>query len=459
MKFENGLKERLTCLFESGEFDKVEFLLDSINVSEHEYIVFADSLKDYMHRFRLEYPVSSSQLKKAIEQKGVKCSEGLIQQWEKRGMLEYKFMNGVKWYFRNAVYNLFLLNDSLRSLAGYTGLNEKGLGEFCVKHIQEVLMAYGDEVNGEPVLDASMMLKYSMTFMPGVVPSGTLISAWMPYGARDCERQTGVRLFRSHPAEPGISGINCPHQSLFLSQVSAKDSPVTFSSTIGITGHASYFSPSLLSPIRFGDVPDSIGRHLGERHPHIVFSKKIRHLADSLTHPDMTPYEVVKAFYYWIDSNIPWASAVEYGLISNIPEYTLEHMHGDCGMQTLLFMTLCRYKGIPARWQSGWMLHPGYVNLHDWCEVWYPTVGWVPVDVSFKLQKSRNIRIREFYISGIDAYRFIVNNDYGREFCPPKKWLRSEPWDFQRGEAEWERGNLYFNQWSREMEVEYLPEM
>ncbi len=101
------------------------------------------------------------------------------------------------------------------------------------------------------------------------------------------------------------------------------------------------------------------------------------------------------------------------------------------------------------------MLHPGNVNLHDWCEVWYQNVGWVPVDVSFKLQQSPNKAVREFYISGIDAYRLVVNNDYGRSFQPPKYWPRSEPVDFQRGELEWEGGNLFFNKWSRNMEVSY----
>jgi hypothetical protein len=195
---------------------------------------------------------------------------------------------------------------------------------------------------------------------------------------------------------------------------------------------------------------------------------------------------------------------MEYGFISNISKYTLENIHGDCGMQTMLFsvskktkefkvfdkkepntrvlkflkprslpfvndcfknensavvgvflqrlfMSMCRYKGIPARWQSGWMLHPGHVNLHDW----YEGVGWIPVDVSFKLQKSKDERIREFYISGIDAYRFIVNKDFGCEFCPPKSWPHSEPWDFRRGKVEWEEGNLYFDDWSYDMEVTY----
>ena len=139
----------------------------------------------------------------------------------------------------------------------------------------------------------------------------------------------------------------------------------------------------------------------------------------------------------------------------DIPGFVMENRHGDCGMQTLLFMTLARYAGIPVKWQSGWMLHPGAVNLHDWCEVWYEGYGWVPLDQSFGLQDSPEPQVRDYYISGIDAYRLIVNDDISQPFSPVKKFYRSEPYDFQRGEVEWKGGNLYFDKWTWHMEVSY----
>lgn len=116
-------------------------------------------------------------------------------------------------------------------------------------------------------------------------------------------------------------------------------------------------------------------------------------------------------------------------------------------------MSMARYKGIPARWQSGWMLHPGEENLHDWCELWFEKAGWVPVDMSFGLQKTKDPILKEFYLSGIDSYRMIVNDGFAEEFDPPKKFYRSEPFDFQRGEVEWSKENLYFNQWDYHLKV------
>jgi len=160
--------------------------------------------------------------------------------------------------------------------------------------------------------------------------------------------------------------------------------------------------------------------------------------------------------YQWIDSHIPWASAREYSTLENISDYCLENMHGDCGIKTLLFMTLARYNGIPCKWQSGWMMHPGSLNLHDWSEIYLESYGWIPLDQDFGLQKSDNPRVKYFYTNGIDSYRLIVNDDYAQPLFPAKIFPRSETQDFQRGEVEWKGGNLYFDKWDYNMEVEYL---
>ena len=56
-------------------------------------------------------------------------------------------------------------------------------------------------------------------------------------------------------------------------------------------------------------------------------------------------------------------------------------------------------------------------------------------------------------MGALDAYRLVINNDFGRKFIPEKKYPRSETVDFQRGEVEWDGGNLYFDQWNYEMKI------
>lgn len=139
--------------------------------------------------------------------------------------------------------------------------------------------------------------------------------------------------------------------------------------------------------------------------------------------------------------------------------YVLENKHGDCGQVTLLFVTLCRICGIPAHFQSGFMMHPKAWNLHDWGEIYFEGVGWVPVDQSFGIPTyAENQREEWFYLGGIDSWRMIVNSDYGKELSPQKTYPRSETVDFQRGEVEWEGGNIYFDQWDYDMDIEYLDD-
>jgi hypothetical protein len=102
------------------------------------------------------------------------------------------------------------------------------------------------------------------------------------------------------------------------------------------------------------------------------------------------------------------------------------------------------------------MLPPNAENLHDWCEIYFEGTGWIPSDVSYDLQSSQNKDIREYYLSGTDAYRLIVNEGVAGNLYPHKNFMRSEPYDFQRGEVEWKGANLYFDKWDYDMNIEYL---
>jgi hypothetical protein len=211
-----------------------------------------------------------------------------------------------------------------------------------------------------------------------------------------------------------------------------------------------------LKVLPYDKTSDNSKKYTSEQLPQICFAGNIKRLADSITSKDDNSATIVRKIYYWFKENIPWTGALEYSVMPNIPEYVYHNKRGDCGMQTFLFMSMLRYKGVPVRWQSGWMVPPGAENLHDWCEVYYEGTGWIPVDVSYDLQQSENAAIKEFYLSGIDSYRLIVNDGVAGPLHPEKKYMRSEPYDFQRGEVEWKGGNLYFDKWDYDMKIEYL---
>ena len=94
--------------------------------------------------------------------------------------------------------------------------------------------------------------------------------------------------------------------------------------------------------------------------PHVVFTPEMRALSDRDRRPgDRIRISRRRSFTIGLPRHIKYSYAIEYSTIRNISEYCRSSGYGDCGQEALLFITLCRLNGIPARWQSGWNTFPG----------------------------------------------------------------------------------------------------
>jgi transglutaminase-like putative cysteine protease len=73
----------------------------------------------------------------------------------------------------------------------------------------------------------------------------------------------------------------------------------------------------------------------------------------------------------------------------------LTHRKGVCQDFTHLFIGMARSLGIPARYVSG-LVHPidgklrGALQTHAWCELFFPSQGWVALDPTNKQQAGSN---------------------------------------------------------------------
>jgi len=198
------------------------------------------------------------------------------------------------------------------------------------------------------------------------------------------------------------------------------------------------------------------GNELDERPPHIAFSPELKKQVAEIVGDEKNPLVKVRKIFHWIDANIRYHVEQEYSTIPSFSLACMSRRKGDCGVQSILFVTMCRIAGVPARWQSGWETKRVNNSMHDWTEVYIDPWGWLPCDPSYGLQKSDDPKVREFYIGHQDSYRCIINLDYGRELVPPKPSLRSEPADFQVGEIELDGRNLFYDEWDYDMTIEWL---
>jgi len=409
---------------------------------------------DMSNRILADFTLAAPEIENRLKKEFGDYSQDERVIWEKNNWLEYRIINGEKRYFKRAVSNLKLIlkNRQSKQMESQSFITDK-LSLFCLEHSRNVIAQ--SKCDGKPVLPVRMKITYKLTVDADAVPDGKTVRCWLPWPREIHDRQGNVVLLKTIPENHFIAPDTVEQRSVYLEQIATKGNPLVFEIQFTYQSSAQYFDLSKYKIFPYNTTSAIFKKYTEEQHPQIVFTNEIKKLSDSIVGGITNPSEKVRKLYYWINNQIIWTGALEYSIMPFIPGYVLTNRRGDCGMQTLLFMTMARYQKIPVKWQSGWMMHPNEVNLHDWCEVYYNGVGWVPLDMSFNLQNSADLHEKEFYISGVDAYRLIVNDAIGSRFVSEKKFPRSEPYDFQRGEVEWEGGNLYFNQWNYEMHVDY----
>ncbi len=442
-----------------GNFTKAELMIKNTLASKSLNPVESYDLNfqvDKMNRIRLDFNKTEKEVKKELEKYYPNLDKKMLLGWEKDKSLEMKIIDGKKMFFHNAVSNLFRINaEAKKQKEKIDGIQANPLSLFLKTHIpesvKESLSSGNDLVN--PV---KMKITYTLTVDSNAVPDGDVIRCWLPYPRQDFARQTDVKLISVNSKEYIISDDSHPQRTLYLEKIAHNGKPTVFQMKLEYKSFSEFHNIDPHKIMPYDTTSELYKEFTSERPPHIVFTKQIKKLSEKIIGDEKNPWEKIKKIYTWINKNIPWASAREYSTIDDISSYCINNKHGDCGIMTLTFMTLARYNGIPCRWQSGWMMHPGLVNLHDWCEIYLNGYGWVPLDQNFGIQDSQNPLVKYYYIGGIDSYRLIVNSDYGQPLFPYKIYPRSETNDFQRGEVEWQGGNLYFDKWDYHMDVEYV---
>ena len=376
-----------------------------------------------------------------------------LQRWEGNKALEYKIIDGEKRYFDRAGRNLFRIDRAAKAHWEVKTRSEKptyapGPKFDLDRHNQRVIdtAIRTGKYYVEPV---RLRISQSVEVHENVVPEGEIIRCWIPFPREVPGRQGDIRLIATDPARHLIADNDVYLQrTIYFEKPSRADTKTRFEVEYEYACHGVY---APVDPVRAQPAPE-LAPYVQEEPPHIVFTPALEELSREIVGDETNPYLIARRLFEWVDTNIPWASAREYSTIRNISTYCYENMHGDCGIQTLLLITLCRMNGIPARWQSGWEFQPPNDSMHDWGMIWFESCGWVPMDVTYGLRGTEDDRLKWFYLGGMDSYRLIFNDAYSLPFYPAKIYPRSETVDSQRGEVEWRGGNLYFDQWDWEFE-------
>ncbi|MBN1901459.1 transglutaminase domain-containing protein [Candidatus Sumerlaeota bacterium] len=450
------IPQNIQNLIDAGEYAKARNLL--MKAAEKEG-VDPEIRKAYLweserlRRIPFDFALTEEDVLKQIQTDMPNATRKDVEAWTTDGDLESLVIEGERRYYRRAVRNMYLLNKKIASRRVSRSTDRKtpkkdafGVETSMAFHAKNALHAR--EKSESPfVTPQRFRIEYSLTVKPGEVPEGEVIRCWLPF-PKECPTQKNIKLLKSFPENPLIAPREVDHRTVYLEQISGGDKPTTFSISFEYDAYA-FVKPVDPAKVKPYDTNSEVYKKFAaERPPHITFTPEIRKKVEEICGNETNPYLKAKLIFKWVEGNIPWSGAIEYGLPRNLSERAFRRKTGDCGMQGLLLIAMCRIAGIPARWQSGWSLRPARNNMHDWTQFYIEPYGWLYADPSNGLIDSNDDHVKWYNFGNFDRYRLIVNSDYGMELHPAKKHFRSEPVDFQRGEVEWEGGNLYFNQWT-----------
>jgi hypothetical protein len=379
-----------------------------------------------------------------------------IDRWREAGHLHARTIDGEHRYFREAVANLFRASEEARNRRQVVPTPPK---KFDLNGLIVELVRLSENSDSDEIYPVKHNVRYQLAVEedhPRVQP-GARVRAWLPF-PQEYRQQRDVKLVRSDPPHVSISENGFPHRTIYFEETVADSAgPPRF--RVEFEFITSAYCPHLdAAKVEPYDRESELYReYTAERPPHIVFTPDVKQLAEEIVGDETNPLEKSRRIFRWGSANIPWCSEMEYSIIPSISQKGLTARRGDCGVQGLVFITLCRAAGVPARWQSGWQTKPNDWNMHDWSEFYVEPWGWLPADASYGVRDHADPRVRDFLCGHMDPYRLIVNLDYARPLDPPKTSFRSEPNDFQRGEIEIDGHNLYFDEWDFTFQVKTTP--
>lgn len=287
-------------------------------------------------------------------------------------------------------------------------------------------------------------IRQTLSVKEEAVEEGKTLHAYMPLPV-EREQIKNLNIIDISPAPKHVSEASAPQPTVYFEEPAKAG--MVFSIEYAFDHVVNYIDMEKvnLSEVATAEIPEEEKKYLAEELPHIQFSPYLRALAEELKGDETNPLLIARRFYDFITTKTEYRFVRDYSCIDNLPEYCALNQKGDCGVQALLFITLCRIAGIPARWQSGIDAKPGDIGEHDWAMFYVPSLGWRYADLSYGGSSYvRGAYARwNYFFGNADPYRIPINAKFQQNFDIPKKFRRQDPYDNQVGELEYDDHGVY----------------
>ena len=392
-----------------------------------------------------EYTMNYTEALAALREKIPDLTEEEFADLKDHGKIDWIYVNGEEKYFESFVSTLLLVNAELRKRA------EKSDPSLAEKDPEEELLSdIIHQLKEKKTLSYHFQIKASVQIADDAFhPGHVMVHMPVPCLSKQVKE---MKLVSTSSPDYVLADETAPQRTICYEENMTENHP--FSVTYEYVNHVDYTDVDV-NQVKAID-PDEFKDELSEKLPHIRFTPYMKSLAEKLTEGITNPYLKAKSIYDYITTNVEYSYVRIYSSIENLSEYAAIGHKGDCGIQSLMFITLCRIAGIPAKWQSGLYTTPYSAGMHDWAQFYIAPYGWLFADCSFGGSAYRNHdeENRQFYFGNLDPFRMPANSDIQENFTPAKKFLRADTCDNQRGEIEYDDRGLRFYELKAGYEVE-----
>lgn len=378
-----------------------------------------------------DYPFSEKEAREKLSSIGISGNE--FEKFLKNGDIDHIIVEGQKKFERRFFENFKFKFPQYKEMDD----ERKEITNLVNDRIDKLL-------NGDKVKRYKISAEISVTLTKDY--EGENLRCWLPIPK--VEEPVESLSFAKCECECKVSPENSPNMTMYMEGIPKMGTTFKVKFEYVLHEQINHVDPYKVKESHKQD------EFLKEKSPHIVFSKYLVNLTREIVGNEKNPYLKAKSIYDWMTENVAYSYMNPYSIYDgSLAEFAAVNLRGDCGVKALLFITMCRITGIPAKWQSGWFITPKGASPHDWAYFYVEPYGWLPADLSFGGARKDNEERRKFYFTNMDAFRMVANSEFMAPFYPEKKYIRSDPYDNQVGELETENQNIYYDGFTYDIKV------
>ncbi|MDR1649004.1 MAG: transglutaminase domain-containing protein [Synergistaceae bacterium] len=403
--------------------------------------------KEILARIPLYYPYSYerafSLLSASFRDFGPEEMETL---WEEDA-LDWIFVKGWPFFKDDIVANLVKTRKDLADRVTDPSLLTDREGNFSL--LDETIA----KMKRKGTLAYRIRIRTAVTVMPESVEEGKTLRVHLPIPV-EYAQVSGFKLLDAGPEPKFVAAPDYPQRTVYFEE---RAQP----------GQEFFVEYEYVSRMTYVEArPEAVADaqptfYTEEQLPHVVFTPYIRDLAAELAGDEKNPLLRARRVYDFLTTRFMYSFVRPYLTIPAITTYAVTGLKGDCGIQALAFITLCRALGVPARWQAGLYVNPRYIGGHDWAQFYVAPYGWLYADCSFggAAWRAGAEERWNFYFGNLEPFRMPANSDFQFDFDPARKFRRCDPYDNQNGEVEYEHRGLGPEEYSTVHKVAGIEEL